>query len=71
MIKDKEYTGVVKIYRLTDVFYRVQAKSISQAKKKMVDLAQIEDWDDLVWDNPYAYDIDHIDLEVKCSPVNE
>ena len=71
MIKDKEYTGVVKIYRVTDVFYRVRAKSVPQAKKKMIDSARMEDWDDLVWDDPYAYEIDTVELEVKCSPVNE
>jgi len=71
MIKDKEYTGVVKIYRVTDVFYRVRANSVPQAKKKMIDSAKMEDWDDLVWDDPYAYEIDTVELEVKCSPVNE
>jgi len=60
-----EYTGIVKIYRLTDVFYRVKAKSITQARKKMVDSAKKEDWDDLVWDDPYAYKVESIELETE------
>jgi len=60
-----EYTGIVKIYRLTDVFYRVKAKSITQAKKKMVDSAKKEDWDDLVWGDTYAYKVESIELETE------